>query len=128
MAWPLGRARGDHLDAGGARLALRDPRATAAVLETARGGMLRRGLAVRRAGAAAVTNIAADHLGDYGVFDLEDVADVKLVVARALAAVMAREHTPSDVFPSLDGGPPGAAPNAARTAAPNSSAALPPRP
>jgi UDP-N-acetylmuramyl tripeptide synthase len=35
---------------------------------------------------AAVTNIAADHFGDYGVFDVEALADAKLVVARALAA------------------------------------------
>jgi UDP-N-acetylmuramyl tripeptide synthase len=65
---------------------LGDRRVTAAVLETARGGLLRRGLAVRRAGAACVTNVAADHLGEYGVASLDGVADVKLVVARALAA------------------------------------------
>jgi UDP-N-acetylmuramyl tripeptide synthase len=56
------------------------------VLETARGGVLRRGLAVRRADAACVTNIAADHFGEYGVRTLDDLADAKLVVARALEA------------------------------------------
>jgi UDP-N-acetylmuramyl tripeptide synthase len=77
---------GDWAGPGGARLVLRDPRVTAAVLETARGGVLRRGLAVRRADAACVTNIAADHFGEYGVRTLDDLADAKLVVARALEA------------------------------------------
>lgn len=77
---------GDWAGPGGARLVLRHPRVTAAVLETARGGILRRGLAVRRATAAAVTNIAADHFGDYGIFDLQALAEAKLVVARALVA------------------------------------------
>ncbi|GJG87062.1 hypothetical protein tb265_22430 [Gemmatimonadetes bacterium T265] len=75
---------GDWAGPGGARRVLRDRRVTAAVLETARGGILRRGLAVRRASAAVVTNVAADHLGEYGIDDLDAVAEVKLVVARAL--------------------------------------------
>ena len=57
----------------------------AAVLETARGGILRRGLAVRHAHAAIVTNISPDHFGEYGVHDLSGLADAKLVVARAIA-------------------------------------------
>jgi UDP-N-acetylmuramate-alanine ligase len=77
---------GDWAGPGGARLVLRDRRVTAAVLETARGGILRRGLAVGRAAAACVTNLAADHFGEYGVRTLDDLADAKLVVARALAA------------------------------------------
>jgi cyanophycin synthetase len=56
-----------------------------AVLETARGGILRRGLAVRRADVALVTNVSADHLGEYGVASVEDIAHAKLVVARAVA-------------------------------------------
>src|SRR5436305_3387256 len=75
--------RGDYSGPGGARALLRDRRVELAVLETARGGMLRRGLAVRRADAAAVTNVAADHLGEFGVHDLAALADAKLVVARA---------------------------------------------
>jgi cyanophycin synthetase len=69
---------------GGGRLVLRDRRVEVAVLETARGGMLRRGLAVARADAAIVTNVAADHLGEWGVHDIEAIADAKLVVARAV--------------------------------------------
>ncbi len=76
--------RGDCSGPGSARTLLRDPRVELAILETARGGMLRRGLAVRRAEAAAVTNIAADHLGEFGVADLEALAEVKVIVARAL--------------------------------------------
>jgi hypothetical protein len=57
-----------------------------AVLETARGGILRRGLAVAGADVAVITSIAADHFGEYGVHDLETLIDVKLAVARALRA------------------------------------------
>ena len=77
-------ARGDYAGPAGARLVLRHPQVDAAVLETARGGILRRGLALRRADVALVTNVSADHFGEYGVDSLEDLADVKLVVARAL--------------------------------------------
>lgn len=77
-------AEGDWSGPGGARAVLRDSRVQAAVLETARGGLLRRGLALTRADAACVTNISADHFGEYGVHSLDDIADVKLTVARAL--------------------------------------------
>ncbi|MBS0591180.1 MAG: Mur ligase [Proteobacteria bacterium] len=77
-------ASGDYSGPAGARTALRDARAEAAVLETARGGILRRGLAVERVQAAIVTNISADHFGEYGVHSLADLADAKLVVAHAL--------------------------------------------
>jgi UDP-N-acetylmuramyl tripeptide synthase len=76
-------ARGDYAGPEGARLLLRDQRVEAAVLETARGGLLRRGLAVERAEVAVVTNVAEDHLGEFGVCDLDALADAKLVVARA---------------------------------------------
>jgi cyanophycin synthetase len=77
---------GDYSGPVGARTLLRDARLQAAVLETARGGVLRRGLAVRRADVAVVTNVAADHFGEYGIGSLDDLADAKLVVARALDA------------------------------------------
>ncbi len=75
---------GDYSGPAGARAVLRDARVQAAVLETARGGMLRRGLAVHRATAAIITNIAADHFGEYGVHTLHDVAAAKRIVAHAL--------------------------------------------
>jgi cyanophycin synthetase len=76
---------GDYSGPGGARTLLRDPRVEAAVLETARGGLLRRGLALDRAAAAAVTNVAADHIGGYGIDGLAALAETKLLVTRAVA-------------------------------------------
>jgi UDP-N-acetylmuramyl tripeptide synthase len=75
---------GDYSGPAGARRVLRDRRVAAAVLETARGGILRRGLAVARADTAVITSIAADHFGEYGIHDLAALAEVKLAVARAL--------------------------------------------
>jgi UDP-N-acetylmuramyl tripeptide synthase len=77
---------GDFAGPGGARTVLRDPRVELAILETARGGILRRGLAVTRADAAIVTNIADDHLGEFGVCDLATLTATKLVVSRVLGA------------------------------------------
>jgi UDP-N-acetylmuramyl tripeptide synthase len=79
-------ASGDYSGPAGARLVMRDRRTEAAILEVARGGILRRGLAVSRADAAVVTNISSDHFGEYGIDDLAGLADVKLSVAAVLAA------------------------------------------
>lgn len=76
---------GDYSGPGGARMLLRDKRLQLAFLEVARGGILRRGLPLRQAQAALVTNIAADHLGQYGVNTVEALADAKFAVARTLA-------------------------------------------
>ena len=76
---------GDYSGPMGARTVLRDARVQCAVLETARGGMLRRGLAVNRADVAVVTNISADHFGEYGIDNLDDLADAKLIVANVVA-------------------------------------------
>ena len=79
-------AIGDYSGPAGARMVVRDRRTEAAILEVARGGILRRGLAVSRADAAVVTNISSDHFGEYGIDDLAGLADVKLSVAAVLAA------------------------------------------
>jgi len=76
---------GDYSGPGGARMLLRDKRLEIAFLEVARGGILRRGLPLRQASAALVTNIAADHLGEYGINTVEYLADAKFAVARALS-------------------------------------------
>jgi cyanophycin synthetase len=76
---------GDYSGPAGARQVLRREDVDAAVLETARGGMLRRGLALAEADIAVVTNISADHFGEYGVHTVEDLALVKLTVAHAVA-------------------------------------------
>jgi cyanophycin synthetase len=75
--------KGDYSGPGGARQVLRHPGVEIAVLETARGGMLRRGLAVEQADVALVTNIAEDHLGESGIYDLEELAQAKLIVHKA---------------------------------------------
>ena len=75
---------GDYSGPGGARLLLRDKRLEIAFLETARGGILRRGLPLFQARAALVTNVAADHLGQYGVNTVEALAEAKFAVARAV--------------------------------------------
>ncbi len=74
-------------DASGPRSAemvLDDPAVEAAVLETARGGILRGGLGYDRADVAVITNITADHLGADGVDDLDELIDVKALVAEEI--------------------------------------------
>ncbi len=76
--------RGDYSGPGGARTLLRHPKSEAVVLEVARGGLLRRGIGVERADGAMITNIAADHLGEYGINSVVDMAEAKFIVRRAL--------------------------------------------
>jgi len=79
-------AVGDYSGPNGARTVLRDRRVEVAVLEVARGGILRRGLALPCARAALVTNVANDHLGEFGIFDVPSLADAKMVVAKAIVS------------------------------------------
>ncbi len=76
---------GDYSGPVGARRVLRAREVDAAILESARGGMLRRGLAVSRANAAIITNIAEDHFGEYGIETLDDLTDAKRIVERVLS-------------------------------------------
>ena len=78
--------RGDYSGTGGARLLLRQHDVEMAVLEVARGGLLRRGLGVEHADVAVVTNVAADHLGDYGINTVAELIPAKFIVRRALGA------------------------------------------
>jgi len=71
---------GDMTGPVAARMVLRDPKVDTAVLETARGGLLRRGMGYRQCNVGAVLNVAADHLGLKGVDTLEDLALVKRTV------------------------------------------------
>ncbi|MGE5450691.1 MAG: cyanophycin synthetase [Acidobacteriota bacterium] len=66
-----------------ARAILSDQSVEYAVVETARGGILKRGLAFDRCDVAVVLNISADHLGLDGIETLDDLAQVKGVVANA---------------------------------------------
>lgn len=76
--------RDDYSGPGGTRKVLRHPRTEFAVLEVARGGMLRRGLGVRFVDAAIVTNIGDDHMHDMGIHTRGQLARVKFLVAQAL--------------------------------------------
>ncbi|SES38965.1 cyanophycin synthetase [Pedococcus cremeus] len=67
-----------------ARMVLQNPRVDFAVMEVARGGILREGLGYDRNDVAVVTNIAPDHLGLRGVDTLEQLADVKAVIVEAV--------------------------------------------
>src|SRR3954464_6006626 len=68
-----------------ARMVLGDPMVDVAVLETARGGILREGLGFDRCDVGCVLNISDDHLGLKGVNSLEDLAAVKSVVTEAVS-------------------------------------------
>jgi cyanophycin synthetase len=115
-------------DASGPRSAemvLDDTSVEAAVLETARGGIIRRGLGYDKADVAVITNIADDHLGMDGVDDLDELISVKALIAEeirdggtivlnaddpAVAAVAdrprVRRHAPVIRYFSLDAGNP----------------------
>ena len=94
---------GDLSGPAGARAVLRDARVGAAVLETARGGISRRGLSMQHAHCAVVTNVTADHFGEYGVDSLEDLAEVKLTVARALEGGNSLQSEPQRLHSTAKG-------------------------
>ncbi|HEY3571728.1 MAG TPA: cyanophycin synthetase [Thermoanaerobaculia bacterium] len=72
--------RGDMTGPWSSQIVLRDPSIDAAVLETARGGIVRSGLGWRKCNVGAVLNVAADHLGLGGVESLEDLAKIKQII------------------------------------------------
>jgi cyanophycin synthetase len=71
---------GDYSGPSGARRVLTDPSVEVAVLETARGGILLRGLACESNDVSVFTNISGDHLNLHGVRTVEGLAEVKAVV------------------------------------------------
>jgi cyanophycin synthetase len=77
---------GDTTGPDSARAVLYDPTVEVAVLETARGGMLRGGLAFKECDIAIVTNVTEDHLGQDGIEDLEDLAHVKSLVVETVSS------------------------------------------
>ena len=87
-AWVDGRAidRGDCSGPKSARNVLAHPDTEAAVLETARGGILREGLGFDRCQVAVVTNVGAgDHLGLNYITTVEDLAVIKRVIVQNVA-------------------------------------------
>jgi len=77
---------GDTTGPDSARAVLYDPTIEIAVLETARGGMVRAGLAFDECEVAVVTNVSEDHLGQDGIEDLADLAYVKSLVVETVPA------------------------------------------
>ena len=73
-------AAGDMTGPQSAQMVLRDPKVDTAVLETARGGLLRSGLGYSSCNVGAVLNIANDHLGLKGIDTVEQLAEVKRTV------------------------------------------------
>jgi cyanophycin synthetase len=73
---------GDYSGPGGAARVLSHPGVQLAVTETARGGILRRGVGVAWNDVSVVTNITADHLGLGGINTLDQLAEVKAVITR----------------------------------------------
>jgi len=71
---------GDWSGPGGARRVLAEPALQVAVLETARGGLLLRGMGVDHNDVSVVTNVSADHLGLQGIDTLDQLAEVKAIV------------------------------------------------
>ena len=70
---------GDMTGPVSAKMILRDPSVDAAVMETARGGMLRGGLGFQTCNVACCLNVSADHLGLKGIDTLEQLAEIKRV-------------------------------------------------
>jgi len=73
---------GDYSGFGGAARALSQPGVDVAVLETARGGILLRGIGTMHNSVAVVTNVSADHLGLHGINSLDQLAEVKSTITR----------------------------------------------
>ena len=72
--------KGDCTGPASAEFVLKDPTVNFAVLECARGGLLRAGLGFHKCDVAIVTNVAADHLGLKGIHTIEQLAKVKGVI------------------------------------------------
>lgn len=78
-------SEGDATGPRSARMVLRDPSVEIAVLETARGGLLREGLAFDQSDVGVVLNVSPDHLGLKGIETVEDLAEVKSLIVETVA-------------------------------------------
>ncbi len=76
--------KGDTTGPRSAKSVLLDSRVEVAVLETARGGIVNKGLGYDLADVGIITNVGDDHLGVDGINTLEDMADVKALVVEAI--------------------------------------------
>ncbi|MFD1159370.1 cyanophycin synthetase [Roseovarius aestuarii] len=80
--------KGDMTGPTSAQIVLRDPSVDFAVMETARGGLVRSGLGYQRSNVAACLNVSADHLGLRGINTVEELAVVKRVVVESATDVV----------------------------------------
>jgi cyanophycin synthetase len=76
--------KGDCTGPISAAFVLKDPTVDFAVIECARGGILKSGLAFRNCEVAIITNVSADHIGLGGIHSVEQMAKVKAVVAETV--------------------------------------------
>ncbi|MDR6865036.1 tetratricopeptide repeat protein [Phycicoccus sp. 3266] len=74
---------GDYSGPAGARAVLSAPGVQLGILETARGGMLLKGMGVSHNDVSVVTNVSADHLGMQGIDTVDQLAEVKAIVTKA---------------------------------------------
>src|SRR5690606_38970551 len=74
-------SRGDHTGATSSRAVLANPSVDIAVLETARGGILRRGLGFDLADVAVITNVTRDHIGQDGIETVDELVWIKSLIA-----------------------------------------------
>jgi len=79
--------KGDMTGAKSAQMVLRDPDVDMAVLETARGGLIRSGMGYGRCNVGACLNVSEDHLGLSGIESVEELAEVKRVVVEVATDV-----------------------------------------
>ncbi len=87
--------KGDMTGPMASHIVLRDPTVDIAVLETARGGIVRAGLGYGSTNVSACLNISSDHLGIKGINTLEQLAEAKRVVvevAKDVAVLNADDH------------------------------------
>ena len=76
--------QGDYSGPGGARAVLETPGLEVAVLETARGGLLNRGMGVPVTDVSVVTNVTPDHLGVGGIETVDQLAEVKAIITKVV--------------------------------------------
>ncbi len=79
--------RGDYSGPAAAHAVLREPTVEHAVLEVARGGIMRRGLGFDECDVGVLLNIASDHLGERDIHTLEELARCKTVVVDAVKRI-----------------------------------------
>jgi UDP-N-acetylmuramyl tripeptide synthase len=77
---------GDCTGPGAARRLLRRTELDVAVLEAARGGLLRRGFVLPHCDVALITNVGDDHLGEFGILAIDELARTKAIIAERVPA------------------------------------------